>query len=66
MIQTILAFFGYVKVPKEAELLAIKLELTLCALHARLQTKESFADMKNAQAVREFLRTGRLVSGRNM
>ena len=62
MIHTILAFFGYVKIPKEAVQLSMKVE---DGYHTILgwfpENKEVILLHKSAKTITEFLRSGRLL-----
>jgi hypothetical protein len=62
MIRTILAFFGYVKVPKEAILLSMKIEETYRQLSKKLPAFITLYEA--ARSVTAFLRSGRLLSFR--
>ncbi len=69
MIQTILAFFGYVKIPKEVVQLNIALEDHLCELAKMtggIKKQEFLASLlktmhKSAHAITQFLQSGRML-----
>ena len=69
MIQTILAFFGYCKIPKETVLISIESEDVLSALLKQCdegKAKQSAADyvrmvLAGQKALTGFLRSGRLL-----
>jgi len=58
IIQTIMAFFGYVKVPKDAILLSMKLEEGYCKLTKKIPAFYPLCEA--AKAMTNFLRSGRL------
>ena len=63
MIQTILAFFGYVKVPKEAVLLSMEIEENYRKILKDIPDNEVCSMYhKSAQAITWFLRSGRLLT----
>lgn len=63
--RTILAFFGYVKVPRAAVELSIRIEVTLKAV-SRLIYPDTSASLEaaahDAETLTEFLRSGRLLN----
>jgi len=67
MLQTIMAFFGYVKVPKAVVTLSIAQELFLSKCHeleSSQKGKECFARFLEGQkTITSFLRSGKLISG---
>jgi len=63
MLRTILAFCGYVKIPKEAILLSMRVELGYKILCSKMPECENSRILyKSARAITEFLRSGRLLS----
>ena len=61
MIQTILAFFGYVKIPKEVVLLSMKLEDGYYNISKEIP---GFTPLYNgAKTMTAFLRSGKLLDG---
>jgi len=65
MIRTILAFFGYVKIPKAAVQLAMKQEDVLECIQAALpeRSKKLSQHQRGARTLTQFLRSGRLIDG---
>lgn len=62
-IRLLLAFFGYVKIPYEAVLLAMELERWHEALHKRVPNNEAFKQLHDAsKTITHFLRSGRIIS----
>jgi len=63
MIRTILAFCGYVKVPREAIRLSMEIEEGYKRLHNLVPENESAALLyKGSKTMTAFLRSGRLIS----
>ena len=62
MLRTILAFFGYVKIPKEAILLSMRMELGYKILYKETPGEQSKILYDSAKAMTGFLRSGRLLS----
>ncbi len=62
MFKTLLAFCGYIKVPKEAILLSMEIEYGY-ELLSKKKVKGALRLYKSAQTITKFLRSGRLVSG---
>lgn len=70
MIRTILSFFGYVKVPKEAVLLSIEVEDFIKGIAESYDNKTIGQDVKEslwfmhrmANTLTHYLRSGRLIS----
>ena len=61
--RTILAFFGYVKVPKEVVLLSMLIEESYCRASKKVPDSESLATLyKSAKTITKFLRSGRLLT----
>ena len=68
MIRTILAYFGYVKIPKEAILLSMSIEDLIVAVAKQGKCSspeaEAYISMRveAAKTITNFLRSGRLIS----
>lgn len=62
MFQTIMAFFGYVKIPKEAVELSMKLEREWKWLAERTGNAAANARLMAQETLTEFLRSGKLLS----
>jgi len=66
MLQTILAFWGYVKIPKDAIYLSMRLENLLKEAVDMAALSDEAENLKNyhqsAKALTAFLRAGRLIS----
>ncbi len=63
MIQTILAFFGYTRIPKEAIELSILVEEGYRRMSKKLPNSEFTKLYESAKAITWFLRSGRLLNG---
>ena len=62
MLRTVLACFGYVKVPKEAVILSMRIEDGYRILANKMPFSENTQRLyRFASVIREFLQTGRMV-----
>lgn len=63
MIQTILAFFGYVKVPLEAVQLSMLVEEGYRRIIEKLPNHDEFSKLhESAKTITDFLRSGKILS----
>ena len=62
MIRTILAFFGYVKIPKGAVMLSMRMELGFKIIYEKMPGEQSKILYDSAKAMTGFLRSGRLLA----
>ena len=62
MLRTILAFFGYVKIPQNAVLLSMRMELGFKILYEKMPGEQSKILYDSAKAMTGFLRSGRLLA----
>ena len=61
MIRFIFAWFGYVKVPKEAVRMALHIEDVCKVVRNRVPGDQPEILLRMASTIREFLQTGRMV-----
>jgi len=62
MLRTILAFFGYVKIPKGAVVLSMRMELGFKIIYEKMPGEDSKILYDSAKAMTGFLRSGRLLA----